>query len=136
RIGATLARRGPRITARLSAEGLTESKVKHGLPPAVLGPLLEVGVRGSWDYRLAFDLDLSQPDSVSFEADVIPHGLTLDPARTRLRLLGLDQPFVAQIHLPRDRIVTRDLSAENPYYHPLQEISPALVSAVVTNEDG
>ena len=46
------------------------------------------------------------------------------------------EPFVAEIHLPRDRIVTRPLSEENPFYRPLDALSPALVGAVVTNEDG
>jgi membrane peptidoglycan carboxypeptidase len=67
---------------------------------------------------------------------VIPHGLSLDPAGTRLRLLGLDQPFVASIHLPHDRVVSRDLSDANPFFRPLDAIAPALVYAVVTNEDG
>ena len=136
RLGVRLQRRGPAFRFRLAADGLTEGRVKASLPPAILGPLLDVSVRGSWDYRLGLDLDLSRPDSVSFTANVIPHGLSLDPAGTRLRLLGLDQPFVASIHLPRDRVVSRDLSAANPFFRPLDAIAPTLVYAVVTNEDG
>src|SRR5262249_38835782 len=114
----------------------TEARVKASLPAAVLGPLLDVEVLGSWDYRLGLDLDLARPDSVEFTADVLPHGLSLDPERTRLRLLGLDEPFLAAIHLPHGRMVTRDLSPANPFYRPLSGISPLLVNAVVTNEDG
>jgi membrane peptidoglycan carboxypeptidase len=110
--------------------------VKRSLPPSVLGPLERVGVRGSWDYHLDFALDLSAPDSVRFDADVVPHGLALDPARTGLRLTGLDEPFTASIHLPRDRVVTRELSPANPFYRTLEGLPPALVGAVVTNEDG
>jgi hypothetical protein len=135
-LGGQIDRAGPRVRFRVAADGLTDRSVKSSLPPALLGPLLDVAVRGSWDHRLDFDLDLAHPDSVRFHADVIPHGLSLDPQRTRLRLLGLDQPFVAQIHLPRDRSTTRDLSSANPYFRPLFGISSALVSAVVTNEDG
>src|SRR5262249_23571197 len=105
-------------------------------PPAVLGPLLHVGVRGSWGYRVAFDLDLAQPDSVRFEADVVPHHLILDPARTRLRLLGLDKPFEAVILLPHGARAGRELSLNNPHFRTLDMISPDLVHAVVTNEDG
>jgi hypothetical protein len=136
RLGARVEQRGPRFAFDVTATDLTEQKLRQSLPPAVLGPLLDVGVDGSWDYRLAFDLDLAQPDSVRLLADVTPHGLALDPERTRLRLLGLDQPFLAQIHLPHDRIVTRELSAENPCYRPLDAIAPTLTSAVMTNEDG
>ena len=110
--------------------------MKRSLPPGFLGALLQVGVRGRWDYRLDFDLDFERPDSVTFLADVVPHGLTLDPSRTSLRLLGLEEPFEAAIHLPRGRVETRDLSPANPAYRPLAEIAPALTYAVVTNEDG
>ena len=136
RLGVRLERRGPRVQLSLRGDGFDEAQVKRSLPPAVLGPLLEVGVKGSWDYRLDFDLDLERPDSVRFTADVVPHGLLLDPARTRLRLLGLDEPFIAAIHLPGAPTVTRDLSPANPDFRPLAEIAPALAYAVVTNEDG
>ncbi|TMQ68925.1 MAG: hypothetical protein E6K80_13360 [Candidatus Eisenbacteria bacterium] len=135
-IGATFDRRGPAIHLRLAANDLTQDQVRASLPAAVLGPLLDVDVRGSWDYRLGFDLDLAQPDSVQFDAGVIPHGLQIDPERTRLRVLGLDEPFVATIFLPHGRRTTRELSPANPFYRPLPEISPYLASAVVTNEDG
>ncbi len=136
RLGAEFDRRGPAVHLRLEANDLTQDRVRASLPAAVLGPLLEVTVSGSWDYRLALDLDLAEPDSVKFSADVLPHGLALDAERTRLRLLGLDQPFVATIYLPHGRRTTRELSPANPFYRPLTAISPLLVSAVVTNEDG
>jgi hypothetical protein len=136
RIDGQLAKRGPALHLAVQADGLTEERIKRSLPPALLGPLLDVGVRGSWDYRVALDLDLAQPDSVRFEADVIPHQLVLDPARTRLRLLGLDKPFVAVILLPRGARAVRELSGNNPHFRTLDAISPNLVHAVVTNEDG
>jgi hypothetical protein len=136
RIQGRLEDRGPALQLAISADSLTEERIKRSLPPAILGPLLGVGVRGSWDYRVSADLDLARPDSVRFEADVVPHQLVLDPARTRLRLLGLDEPFVAVILLPRGTRAVRELSVNNPHFRTLDGISPALVHAVVTNEDG
>ena len=46
-------------------------------------------LRGSFDWRASFDLDLAQPDSVRFHADVIPHGLALDPVDSRPSLGAL-----------------------------------------------
>ena len=89
---------------------MTPERVVGSLPPPLLGPLPAAGVRGSWDYRLGFRLDVSRPDSVDFHAEVIPHDLELDPEKSRLNLLGLEQPFVAEIHLPHGRTATRDLS--------------------------
>jgi hypothetical protein len=136
RIEGWLARRGPAVHLAVRTDGLTEERVTSSLPPTVLGPLLDVGVRGSWDYHAAFDLDLARPDRVQFAADVVPHQLVLDPGRTRLRLLGLDQPFVATIFLPHGARAVRELSPNNPHFRTLDRISPDLVHAVVTNEDG
>jgi membrane peptidoglycan carboxypeptidase len=102
----------------------------------MLGPLRDLGVRGSFDYRLSFDLDLARPDSVGFLADVIPHGLWLDSLRTKLDIATLDRPFVATIHLPRGRLETRELSAANPRFLPLAAIDSTLTHAVLANEDG
>ena len=127
---------GPALHVSLAVDSLTDRRIEGSLPPAVLGPLADVATLGSWDYRLRLDLDCARPDSVDFAADVVPHDLGLDPRRTRLDLLRLDQPFTAHVHLPRGRIVDRDLSPANPHFRPLDRIDPYLASAVVTNEDG
>jgi hypothetical protein len=136
RIGGAVSRQGPRVHFRLAADKITEAQVLKSIPGEILGPLRNVAVQGSFDYRLAFALDLERPDSVTFDARVIPHGLRLDGRRTRLRLFGLDQPFVATIHLPRGRIEVRELSPANEHFRRLDEIDPTLAYAVVTNEDG
>jgi len=127
---------GPRFQLVVRMDSLTAAGVQRSLPRAMLGPLGDLAVRGSWDWHASFDVDLSRPDSVSYRADVIPHGLALDAAGSGLRLGGLQEPFLAAIHLPRDRVVYRDLSAANPHFRPLDDISEYLRFAVVTNEDG
>jgi hypothetical protein len=136
RLGGEAAREGPRFRLALVADSLTASQWKESLPRAVLGPLEDLAVRGWYGYRVGLDLDVSRPDSVAFTAAVQPHGLQIDPAGTRLNLLALDEPFVADIHLPKGRIIQRDLSPSNPGFRPLVEIDSVLVHAVVTNEDG
>lgn len=135
-LGGRIDRAGPALHVALAVDSLTDRGLKESLPSPLLGPLNDVATTGSWDYRLELDLDCAKPDSVDFSADVFPHGLGLDPRRTRLPLLRLDQPFTAHIHLPRGRIVDRELSPANPHFRPLDRIDPFLVSAVVTNEDG
>jgi hypothetical protein len=135
-VSGSVSRRGPAVSLDLSADKITEDRIRASIPRAMLGPLTELSVKGSFDYRLAFQLNVARPDSVDLAVDVIPHGLQIDPARTHLRLLGLDQPFTATIHLPRGRIATRDLSPANPTYRPLDAIDSTLTHAVLTNEDG
>ena len=136
RLGGEAAREGPRFRLALAADSLTASQWKESLPRGVLGPLVDLAVRGWYGYHVGLDLDVSRPDSVDFTADVLPHGLQLDAERTRLNLLELGEPFVATIHLPHERIVERDLSPANPNFRPLGTIDSVLVHAVVTNEDG
>lgn len=136
RLGGEASREGPRFRLALAADSLTAAQWKESLPRAVLGPLLDLSVRGWYGYRVGLDLDLARPDSVEFTAEVRPHGLQLDSLRTRLNLLALGGPFVAAIHLPRDRVVERDLSAANPHFRPLAAIDSLVANAVVTNEDG
>ncbi len=136
RLGGSIDHDGPRLAFRFAADSLTQPLIERSLPRSVLGPLRDLGVRGGFDYRLSLDLDLARPDSVRFDADVIPHGLSLDPERTFLGVLALEQPFVARIHLPHDRIVERVVGPGDPHFRPLDRITPALVHGVVTNEDG
>ncbi len=135
-LSARVARRGPALSLRLTADGLTEERLLGSLPRPLLGPLLDLAVLGSFDYRLAFDLDLARPDSVDFHADVVPHGLMLDLSRTRLDIARLERPFVATIHLPHGVREVRDLSVANPHFLPLGLIDSLLVHAVIANEDG
>ena len=135
-LSGSLDRKGPEVRFALGADRVTRERIRESVPEAVLGPLTGLAVRGSFDYRLQFHLDFDQPDSVDFEADVIPHGLALDPAHSRLNLTALQGPFTAVIHLPRGRLETRSLSSDNPHFRPLPLIDSLLVHAVVTNEDG
>ena len=135
-IAGRVTQRGPALSLRLAADRLTERAVFASVPRAVLGPLRDLAVNGSWDYRLAFDLDLERPDSVDFDADVIPHGLQIDDERSQLHVVSLEGPFTAHIHLPHARIVDRELSPANPHFRTLDQMDSLLVHAVVTNEDG
>jgi len=136
RLDAEVRRVGPRFRLALQMDHLSADAVQQSLPRAVLGPLRDLAVNGSWDWRASVDVDVSQPDSTRFSADVIPHGLALDARGSRLRLTDLARPFVAAIHIPPDRIVFRDLSDSNENFRPLARISPLLRDAVLTNEDG
>jgi hypothetical protein len=127
---------GPAFELAVAADHLTADGFRHSLPAALLGPLSGLELTGAFDWHAAFALDLAKPDSVRFRADVVPHGLALDHALSRPSLGALAGPFVAQIHLPHDRIVTRELSEANPHFRPLDRIRPYLKDGVVTNEDG
>ncbi len=136
RLSGTVQRAGPRFTLAMATDSVTQEQIRSSIPSLMLGRLNDVSVRGAFDYRLDVDLDFDRPEDMEFRADVLPNGLRLDPAGTRLRLAGLDAPFVAAIHLPRDRVEHRDLSPANPHFRPLEAIDSVLTWSVITNEDG
>ena len=135
-LGGRVEAAGPHAHFTVDALGLDSPSILASVPPPVLGPLRDLAVRGSFDWHLGLDLDVARPDSVQFDADVVPHELALDPEHTQLRILGLDGPFTATIHLPHGRTTTRELSPANPFYRPLEAMDSTLVHAVLTNEDG
>lgn len=135
-VSGSLSRAGPGCRVMLAADGLTAAMWRESLPGPLLGPLRDLAVHGSFDYRLALDLDLGRPDSVGFTADVVPHGLFLAPSGLGAELLALADPFTASIHLPHGRIVHRELSPANPRFRTLDTIDSTLVHAVLASEDG
>ena len=136
RVVGEVRRAGPRLLLALEVDGLTAREVQTSLPPAMLGPLTDLSVRGAWDWHASVDVNVAQPDSARLTAGVIPHGLQLGADSPRLRIGALAGPFVAEIHLPKNRIVLRELSGANPHFRTLDRISPLLRSALLTNEDG
>ena len=135
RVSGEVRRKGPRFQMALEVDQLSAQEVQRSLPRAVLGPLADLDVKGSWDWHASLDVNVAEPDSTRFTADVIPHGLQLGQADAQLRLRRLAGPFLAEIHVPR-AIVYRDLSDANPNYRPIDRISPLLRYGLLTNEDG
>jgi hypothetical protein len=136
RIGGRLERAAPRIELHVDATHFTAEDVRSSLPRPVLGILEGLSVSGSWDHHAWIDLDFSKPDSVQLGADVVAHGLRLESDANHPPLTNLDAPFTALVHLPKDRLVPRDLSEANPHFVPLARMDSTLVHAVITNEDG
>ena len=136
RVSGSLSREEPRFTIALKATGISPARCQAGAPRALLGPLGDLAIMGTFDYAASLDLDFSRPDSVRLAADVTPHGLALDRARSRVAFPTPDQPFTARIHLPHERVEVRELSFANPHFVPLAEMDSTLVHAVLCNEDG
>ncbi len=127
-------RQGPRFEGALQGEDLSPEAIRASAPRALLGPLDDLRVDGTFDWSARLALDVSRPDSVRFDARVRPRGLAL-AADSPLPLRALNGPFTARIHV-RGGTVTRELSPGNPGYRPLARIAPTLRDAVLTNEDG
>src|SRR6185295_4059996 len=59
-LDAEVQRAGPRFRLALEMDHLSADAVRQSLPSAVLGPLRDLAVTGSWDWRASVDVDVSQ----------------------------------------------------------------------------
>src|SRR5262249_40137369 len=57
KIGGRRPRRGPQLAVMLSAGGLTQPLIESSVPAPLLGPLTDLSIEGSFDYKLKLDLD-------------------------------------------------------------------------------
>ena len=95
---------------------------RKSAPRALLGPLADLRYPGTFDYAASLDLDLSQPDSVRFEADVRRTACALDPRASRLPITRSISRSSAAIHLPHGRVgAARAVGSANPHFVPLVE---------------
>jgi hypothetical protein len=107
----------------------------YSLPEGMFEVVRDVEADGTLEYSLVFHLDSSEPDSVIFNS-------TLTKSRFHLNnfgdenLLRIRSAFVHSVY-ENDKLFRNIIvGPENPYFTPLDSISPLFQSAVLTSEDG
>ncbi|OKS88994.1 biosynthetic peptidoglycan transglycosylase [Mucilaginibacter polytrichastri] len=106
----------------------------NSFPQGMFESLEGMKVAGKLNYNLNFYLDTSDPDNVKFDS-------RLDKDNFRVLSYGktdFDKLNHAFVYTPYEKgkpMPARNISPENPYYTPLEDISPNLRNAVMTAED-
>lgn len=124
-----------RIILDVNIESVEAKTFFNSLPEGLFETLEGIEVSGKLDYHLKFDANLQNPDRLIFDSEM---------KKDRFRIHHFGNENFAAINGPfaypardRDRIIrTLHVGPDNPSYVPLQEISPLLVNAVLTAEDG
>lgn len=117
-------------TPKIPAQDFFES-----LPTGLFTNLEGIKTKGEVDYRLRFKMDTKMPDSLIFNSTLTPYNFKI-LAFGEANLAKLNGEFSYTVY-EKDRAVrTFMVGASNPFYTPLDNISPYLKNAIMSSEDG
>ncbi len=107
----------------------------YSLPEGMFEVVRDVEADGTLEYRLDFQFNSAEPDSVVFNSE-------LKKSRFHLTKYGdgnlgkIRGPFRHSVYENERLFRTFEVGPENPYYTSIDSISPLFQSAVLTSEDG
>lgn len=107
----------------------------YSLPEGMFEVVRDIEADGTLEYSLDFHLDSAMPDSVSFNSTMVKSRfhLTKFGDGNLLKIRGAFRHSVYE----NDRLYRIfEVGPENPYFTPIDSISPLFQSAVLTSEDG
>ncbi|HNS11319.1 MAG TPA: biosynthetic peptidoglycan transglycosylase [Bacteroidia bacterium] len=123
------------IDLKLKTDPTQATDFFFSLPEGMFEVVRDVEAEGTLEYSLNFHLDSSEPDSVLFNSEM---------KKSRFHLGSFGEGNLAKIRGPfqhsvyeNDRLFrVIEVGPDNPYYTPIDSISPLFQSAVLTSEDG
>lgn len=129
--------RKPHVNLAVSIAPLPCQEALAALPPALVPNLRQLKLDGLFQGHLAVDVDMNR---IQREDAVLSGKIDLDGCRVRsapphLRAERLLGDFEFTVREPGGQVETVEVSRDNEYTRPLEEISPYMVSAVLTTED-
>ena len=121
-------------TLKLNTGWLNAQDIFDSFPRGIFDALDGIQVAGKLNYAFNFNLDTANPDSVQFDSrldrdnfKIVKYGKT--------DLTKINSDFVYTPYEKGQPMPPREISPSNPYYTPLDQISPDLRNAVMTAED-
>lgn len=123
------------ITLRIHKPGFPAQELFSSLPEALFANLQGIKARGNLSWYLDFFVDLSQPDSLKFETDLVRHNFGVI-SYGNANLTRINEPFVYTAYEHGNPVRVFEVGPANPNFRTLDRISPFLRSAVLTSEDG
>ena len=107
----------------------------QSLPAGLFTNLEGIKTKGFLSYSLDFELESERPDAVIFRSDLQERNFRIsdmgkeNPAK-------LNQEFIHNVYEKGQLVKQFPVGPSNPDFVPLTEISPTLISSVLTSEDG
>lgn len=106
----------------------------NSFPQGTFDALAGIKVEGKLGYDFNFYLDSANPDDVKFDSNLLQDNFRIvkygQTDLTKLNAEFVYTPFEKDKPMP-----SRVIGASNPYYTPIEDISPYLQHAVMTAED-
>jgi hypothetical protein len=119
---------------KLTTGWLNAQDIFDSFPAGIFDALDGIKVAGKLNYSLNFNLDTANPDAVQFDSRLARDNFRIvQYGKTDLTKLNSD--FIYTPYEKGKPMPARNINAANPYYTPLDQISPDLRNAVMTAED-
>jgi len=123
------------ISIRIVKEPFPANDLFESLPSGLFTTLHGVEVQGELSWYLDFYVDLSIPDSLRFTTELKRHHFTL-VSQGSSDLTRMNHSFEYTAYEKGIPVKSFIVGPENPDFRPLDKISPYLIHAVMTSEDG
>ncbi|MGQ9847767.1 MAG: transglycosylase domain-containing protein, partial [Bacteroidales bacterium] len=124
-----------RLTLKINKPNFAAQDLFSSLPEGLFPNVSGIKAKGTLSYKLNFEVDFSQIDSLKLESELKPYKFSIYQYGN-VNLAKLNSDFVHTVYeneIPVDQIL---ISYSNPSYIPLQQISPYLRNALLCTEDG
>ena len=105
------------------------------LPQGIFDEVRDITAKGTLQFALNFKINSKQPDSLIFESSLKKEQFRIIKYGSS-NLLKMNNEFSHSVY-EKDRFIRSFIVGySNPFYTPLENISPSFINAVLTSEDG
>ena len=126
---------GKLLSMRLNMPAMAATNFFQSLPQGLFGLSRNITASGSLSYQAKLELNLTNPDSVVFVAEMKKDKLKLVPASI-YPITRVNQSFDYAVYEKGNFIRSFNVGEANPDYTPLMKISELLKNCLLTSEDG
>ncbi len=123
------------ITLKIHKPQFPAQDLFSSFPQGLFTTLDGLRVQGNLSWYLDFNVDLSNPDSLTFATSLDRHQFNV-LSYGNADLTKINGPFLYTAYDHGNQVRTFMVGPENPDFRPLDRISPYLQYAILTSEDG
>lgn len=106
----------------------------NSLPQGMFRKVKGMEVKGNLSYRLNCFLDGAMPDSLTFESELQKEDFRI-VKYGEVDLTKINRPFTHTVYEGEKATRSFIVGDTNPYYTPLEQVSPHFINAILINED-
>jgi hypothetical protein len=125
----------PEITMAFSFPEFSIGKALSTLPRSFHPDIPDLTVTGKLAGTFYFFIDMERPRSLEYHFKGKYEPVKILSLGAKIKVNTLKAPFRHTVRTPKGKKITFLVGENNPQYVPLKEISPSLISAVMTAED-
>ncbi len=122
------------LTIKIQMPEVAADTLFNALPQGMFNSLKGISCNGTLAYSLNFAMDTRALDSLVFESEMKPKGLSLRHYGVE-NFSRIEDDFVHDVYVKGVRVRQLNISHSNPNFTSLRQINPFLISSVLQSED-